>query len=175
MDQVNPNKYYLGIDPGSSSGAWAILTKDKTIIAAGTWPDFPDFTGVSLACLEKVHAMPSQGVSSTFVFGENYGFWKGALAVSKVPFINVTPQTWQKGVLDSLPTSTPPSSKDEDSKTAGRRRAGNTAQMKKAIVSFVLRTIPSSYSYLKLKKHWGIADAICMALYAIKFNATSVD
>jgi hypothetical protein len=162
-------KYYLGIDPGGSSGAWAVLDEHKNIIATGLWPELPSFNHITLACLELVHSMPKQGVSSAFAFGENLGFWKGALTVSKTPYVNITPQHWQKEVLDNIPASES-KVKGESISEASRRRAGNTARMKAAVVGFVQRSIPASVELLKLKKSWGIADAICMALFAIKHD-----
>ena len=49
-----------------------------------------------VAYIEKVHAMPKQGVASTFKFGMAYGFLRGMLVALGVPFHEVTPQTWQK-------------------------------------------------------------------------------
>jgi crossover junction endodeoxyribonuclease RuvC len=48
------------------------------------------------AVIEKVHAMPSQGVSSSFTFGKGYGFLRGCLVSNGIPFEEVTPQAWQK-------------------------------------------------------------------------------
>jgi Holliday junction resolvasome RuvABC endonuclease subunit len=48
------------------------------------------------AVIEKVHAMPKQGVTSTFTFGRNFGFLHGVLTALKIPVIEVTPQRWQK-------------------------------------------------------------------------------
>ena len=50
------------------------------------------------AFLEKVHAMPGQGVTSMFTFGRNLGFLRGLLVGYGLPFEDVPPQTWQKGV-----------------------------------------------------------------------------
>jgi crossover junction endodeoxyribonuclease RuvC len=52
-----------------------------------------------LAALERVNAMPKQGVSSTFKFGANYGIWQGLLAAYGVPHVMPTPREWQKGLV----------------------------------------------------------------------------
>ena len=80
----------LGIDPGSVSGAWAVLRDDGTLEVA----DLPTVTngldGAALARLvrslaprhavvEQVGPMPKQGVSSTFKFGAAYGVIQGVL------------------------------------------------------------------------------------------------
>ena len=51
------------------------------------------------AILERVHAMPGQGVTSMFSFGANYGYWRGVLQGLRIPFTEVHPRTWQKGLM----------------------------------------------------------------------------
>jgi len=46
--------------------------------------------------IEKVHSMPSQGVSSTFTFGHSAGVVEGVVAGIGVPITLVTPQAWKK-------------------------------------------------------------------------------
>ena len=50
------------------------------------------------AIVEKVGAMPGQGVSSMFSFGRSVGIIEGALAALQVPATFITPQAWQKAV-----------------------------------------------------------------------------
>ena len=50
------------------------------------------------AIVEKVGAMPGQGVSSMFSFGRSVGILEGALAALQVPATLITPQAWQKAV-----------------------------------------------------------------------------
>ena len=50
----------------------------------------------SVAYLEKVHAMPGQGVTSMFNFGMGYGSIQGILAAAGIPVKLVTPQEWKK-------------------------------------------------------------------------------
>jgi crossover junction endodeoxyribonuclease RuvC len=47
-------------------------------------------------CLEKVHAMPGQGVTSMFNFGMGYGVIQGVVASLGFPMRLVPPQTWKK-------------------------------------------------------------------------------
>ena len=77
--------YYMGIDPGYS-GAIAIIDKDGSFRCSmrlsDTEHDVADFVeefshNTTLAVLERVSAMPRQGVSSTFKFGTSYGFCRG--------------------------------------------------------------------------------------------------
>jgi crossover junction endodeoxyribonuclease RuvC len=52
----------------------------------------------AMAVLEKVGAMPGQGVSSMFQFGRGVGIVEGVLAALHVPTDYVTPQAWQKAL-----------------------------------------------------------------------------
>ena len=48
-----------------------------------------------LALIEQVSAMPGQGVSSMFRFGEGYGMLQMACAANKLPTQFVTPAKWK--------------------------------------------------------------------------------
>jgi crossover junction endodeoxyribonuclease RuvC len=170
---------YLGIDPGVS-GAWAIVNSAGQLVASGHFSDPSDVIGrirtcrhidlspqspSMVACIEKVHAMPGQGVSSMFTLGENFGLWQGILHTMGIPFEMVTPAKWQRAVLDFLPEREKPA-EGEDEKACARRRAENRKTLKAAIVDFVRRRFPSAP--LLRKKDSDVADAICIALYARK-------
>jgi hypothetical protein len=153
---------YLGIDPGAS-GAFAIISDIGDVKLVGLYPDrrilidwLKQERSVS-AALEKVNAMPGQGVTSMFTFGTTYGVMQGILEFAAVPFEFITPGKWQKAVLDFQIT--------------------DRKKRKTAITAFVLRRYPDLYHLLKVKKNQGIADAICLALYArlrtISFAAPS--
>ena len=102
----------LGIDPGKK-GCLCVL--DNGIPTFFDWPKDGNIIiffetlithlenncteNIALAVLEKVHAMPKQGVTSMFNFGENLGMWKAFLAVHKIPHLIVTPQQWMKGLV----------------------------------------------------------------------------
>lgn len=99
---------FLGVDPGTS-GASALIDghsgkiidicrHDKsTYHDIGEWyREWCDHEHYYVkARLEKVHAMPGQGVSSTFKFGKSFGFLEGLLVSFLVPYELVTPKTWQ--------------------------------------------------------------------------------
>lgn len=106
--------------------------------------------------------MPGQGVSSTFTFGENIGIWKGILAAMDIPYIETTPQKWQRQVLDFLPTKEG-KLPEADKKEEAARLARNKRLLKNSIVEFVRRRFPESIPMLVLQKSQGIADAICLA------------
>lgn len=96
--------YILGIDPGQSGGLAFInsVVKERPIIYAVKKMTEKDIAEeienlcVSRCFLERVHSMPRQGVSSTFKFGANYGFYRGLLTGLAIPFETVPPQTWQR-------------------------------------------------------------------------------
>lgn len=60
--------------------------------------------GGILGCvLEKVHAMPEQGVSSSFSFGMGFGMWQGILAAKEIGFELVDPRRWTGLLLKDMP------------------------------------------------------------------------
>ena len=105
---------YIGVDPGKNGGIAVIgyenkqeqnkrkidvyVYQDDTLIKLVK--DIAYFRNVlkedSICYLEHVHAMPKQGVSSTFNFGMNFGFIQGVLKAYGIPYELVTPQKWKK-------------------------------------------------------------------------------
>lgn len=100
-------KAYLGIDPGISGGLTLLYGNDLSahkmpesdkdlwdlVEMLGNWEGWE-----VVAALEQVHSMPGQGVSSSFTFGRGYGRLRMALVGCSVPFVDVTPQKWQKSL-----------------------------------------------------------------------------
>ncbi len=101
----------IGIDPGIS-GAIAKLNDNNSFIGVYDMPVMPG-TGKrqqvnaaelakiirldgGIAFVERVSAMPKQGVSSMFSFGCSYGIVLGVLAALQIPVVLVTPQSWKK-------------------------------------------------------------------------------
>jgi Holliday junction resolvasome RuvABC endonuclease subunit len=110
------NFLFIGIDPGQS-GAIAVINSSDEVIALHDWPGDEIQAAVLVynltedlpvkAAIEKVAARPKQGVSSMFKFGTNYGVWKGILAAFSIPFLEVTPQKWQKGIISKAQDKKP--------------------------------------------------------------------
>jgi len=48
--------------------------------------------------VEKVSAMPGQGVTSMFSFGRSLGIIEGIIAAYNIPVTYVTPGVWTKGI-----------------------------------------------------------------------------
>lgn len=105
----------IGIDPGLT-GAIAILSDKNEFIAVHDMPVMPlsnsknQVNSAELAkiiktylsdeessvILEKVNAMPGQGVSSMFSFGQSFGIILGVAGALSVPVTLVTPASWKK-------------------------------------------------------------------------------
>lgn len=104
-----------GIDPGLS-GAIAILdtTIDELVIFdmptleiakakgsarhvnAALLSDLVAGRGITHAVIEKVGAMPGQGVTGMFSLGRSLGVVEGVFAAYDIPATLVPPQTWMK-------------------------------------------------------------------------------
>jgi len=136
----------LGIDPGAS-GAAALLAPDGRVLGVLDWTDGPR-VAAELACwedlwpfrayLEKVHAMPKNGVAGMFNFGMNFGWWQGWLDGHAVPWEFVAPQKWMTNLI-------PPKRDPAD----------------KPSLLVARRMFPDAP--LHLKKHHGRADALLIA------------
>ena len=95
---------YIGIDPGKNGGIAVINDSDNSV---DTYTFSEERIVAELliryilkqdckCVLEKVNAMPGQGVVSMFNFGQNYGFIQGVLKAYNIPFELVPPQKWKK-------------------------------------------------------------------------------
>lgn len=102
------NDVYVGVDPGIS-GAIAFIQGKKIAVY-----DFEDpialkvlqsgyLFGDAHALIERVHAMPKQGISSTAKFMTTFGQWIGRLEALSISFGFTTPQKWQQAMFGSAP------------------------------------------------------------------------
>lgn len=157
--------FVIGIDPGIS-GAISVFdwntqsllevidmptlemdsgkTKKRHISAAflrNILEGYPD----SHVAIEKVGAMPGQGVSSMFNFGRSAGIIEGVVAGLKLPSTYVTPAAWTKAV---------------------GRAAGKDASRMRAMELF-----PTRAELFKRAKDDGRADAALIAYWYITKNA----
>lgn len=113
------NVVYVGIDPGQKGGLVALYPQFSqsfrySVIPMPTtetyvWNWFADLTPYSgkdyrlVACIEKVHSMPKQGVVSAFTFGAGYGALRMAVVAAGMTLLdNPDPRKWQKA-LDISP------------------------------------------------------------------------
>ena len=97
-------KYFMGLDPGKSGGV-ALVNEDGDHAVAqkvtdserDLWSFFKEHSSeIQFAKLELVHSSPQMGVRSAFSFGQSYGFLRGILIASEIPFDEVRPQKWMK-------------------------------------------------------------------------------
>lgn len=159
MAQTNPSinrQRVIGVDPGATGGI-ALLEEGKLIDAMmmpimqangkvsvdsavlTNW-FYGHLTGDCMFVIEAVHAMPKQGVSSSFQFGKMYGAVE-ALAISTGYRVeHVTPAVWKKAFHLSRDKTA--------SIDAARLRFGRELDQ-----------------YVTLKKHEGIAEAALLAAY----------
>lgn len=94
---------YIGIDPGKK-GALAVIAEDGSLILRpfdkrayiDVLAEYGDFEAAAVVCLEHVGAMPGQGVTSMFSFGENFGWLQGVLDAYGIRYELVRPQKWKK-------------------------------------------------------------------------------
>jgi crossover junction endodeoxyribonuclease RuvC len=157
--------YVIGIDPGIS-GAIAVFdwytqslvevvdmptlevdsgkTKKRHISAVSLCNYLTLFSNAHVV-IEKVGAMPGQGVSSMFNFGRSAGIIEGVVAAMHFPSTYVTPAAWTKAV---------------------GRAAGKDASRMRAMELF-----PSKAELFKRAKDDGRADAALIAYWYITKNA----
>lgn len=94
---------YIGIDPGAK-GSMCLIANGKVLFKdfdlkeySSTLKAFLDTDDTELmVAIEKVHAMPGQGVSSSFSFGQRLGELEGMLTALQIPYELVAPKDWQK-------------------------------------------------------------------------------
>jgi hypothetical protein len=98
----------MGLDPGASGAVAFYYPEKPLLIAAYDVPlvdkrinpsalsDLIRRHGPDLAVVEIVHAMPKQGVSSSFNFGVSYGMALGIIGALKIPVVSVSPTKWKK-------------------------------------------------------------------------------
>jgi len=103
---------YLGIDAGSVNGALGAINhngeyvdsfmiehKDKHICALvfkSRILSVVDPKEGAQICMEQVHAMPKQGISSTWNFARAVGVISAVCELTNYPFHLVSPQKWKK-------------------------------------------------------------------------------
>ena len=96
---------WIGVDPGAKGG-YAVISKSEMgqAIFAYPWDDtffVAEMQALShtgngiVAAVEKVGAMPHQGVSSMFSFGQSYGFIQGVLTALGIPYQLIPPRKWK--------------------------------------------------------------------------------
>jgi crossover junction endodeoxyribonuclease RuvC len=94
------SKIFIGIDPGKSGGIAVIEDGQARTVPYSDDALHNDLCRIkpagAVCCLEKVGAMPGQGVTSMFNFGVSYGYIMGVLETYRIPYQEIPPQRWKK-------------------------------------------------------------------------------
>lgn len=145
-----PKIYFIGLDPGSASGAYGIIDHDGKYVTCGDIPtvdsrvdaralfDLINLFVESYYAVESVHTMTGQGIASSGKFMRAAGAIEATAALTGAPMVLVTPQRWKK-------------------------HHGLIGTEKKASLELARQRWPDAP--LKLAKHHGRADALLMALW----------
>lgn len=194
----------VGIDPGMSGGVTVIQgdvisifdvplqqgvksNKHKKVYNVQAMAEIlRPFKGQkTLICIESVHAMKSQGVTSMFNFGRGLGLWEGITAGLNCKVEFFTPQTWKKQwatellmVSDPKPDilkMTPQELKKagkvkqaefiEAKKEYSKKKAKQKEAAKDAARALAARLYPNLAEKFELKKHDGRAESLLIAEY----------
>ena len=142
-----------GFDPGAS-GAMAIFDEnhplyvfDMPVVEGHIDPQALVLTlrnhNPQFAIVEQVHAMPKQGVSSTFKFGRAYGTLIGVLGAEGIETHFVSPQRWKKEM-------------------------GLSGKDKDAARQLAIERYPELTDRLHRKKDHGRADALLIGEYGYR-------
>lgn len=102
LDQKGHRMIYIGIDPGENGALVFVYHHEPPRY----YPFHGGYDSVMLRRLrnldtyrilvESVHAMPSQGVTSMFSFGKQFGMILGVLEAYRLEYEMTTPQKWQR-------------------------------------------------------------------------------
>ena len=93
---------YIGIDPGKSGSLAIIWNTGEVELVPFDKAGYVNAisraseTDECKCCLEHVSAMPGQGVTSMFSFGENFGWLQGVLEAFGVSYELVRPLKWKR-------------------------------------------------------------------------------
>ena len=162
---------FCGIDPGFGGGIGAVDQYGKHLYSAAFTKEGNDFDASHLNdcvwsvreidkdvyfMVEKVSAMPKQGVTSMFRFGDVFGQIKGVLTVHRCRWDLVRPHVWMK-VIHQGPTK------------------GDT---KGKSIAIAKRLFPEQ-DFLANKRcrtpHTGIVDALLIAEYTRRVRVGQIN
>lgn len=150
MENAKEIKIFIGLDPGSSSGAYGVINHNGGYITCG---DIPSVDGRvdtlslyisiktqfdSYIAVENVHTMPGQGISSSGKFMRAAGAIEATAILTGSKVTLVSPQAWKK-------------------------HHGLIGTEKRASLELARKLWPDAP--LNLVKHHGRADALLMALW----------
>lgn len=152
----------LGIDPGFSGAlAWydpaaksIVDIEDMPVAELNGKKEIDPYKLASLVntysaktdicVIEDVDAMPKQGLSSTFRFGEGKGMCIGSAAAAGLRIVQIKPAVWKMSL-------------------------GLTGQNKSGSIALCDKLFPNRGHLWPLKKHDGRCEAVLLAVFAAKY------
>lgn len=163
----------MGIDPGKRGAVAVIRVSDFKIYSLDVIPLIKNEIDLDQlykllnkwshnklsVYLEKVHAMPGQGVSSMFSFGRTFGLLEGMLTASATIINLVSPRKWQTTILEN----------------STHVKNSNICDAKLRTLSIVKERFPDvdlRATKRSINPHDGIVDALGIAMYGV-YNVRS--
>ncbi len=186
---------FIGIDPGAKGGL-AVIDRNENILYCQPIPYIGDEMDVRkvasvinhfkkthqiFAAFEKVGARPGQGVCAMYTFGKTVGQLVAALKILSIAYTEPTPVAWKTIVLAGMPWKAETAkykndkslSKEENERLKAEFKKLNGSKNNKAkkdakMVSceFVMKRFPNFNIVVKKTPHDGMAESICLAMYA---------
>lgn len=151
MSEMNEQRVFCGFDPGKDGAAAFLWNGELHVVPFDkdeyirTVLDFKHKGFKVYAVVEHVGAMPGQGVTSCFSFGESFGWLQGMLDALGVSYELVRPAKWKK----------------EFSCTSDKNTSIEVA--KRLFPGVNLKRTPRC-----TKDHDGLAEALLLATYALR-------
>lgn len=158
----------LGVDPGQTGalsifnqspidGEWYLLTIIDYNYRVGihTLREILASNNCCSAVVESVHSAPGQGVSSTFKFGSNFGWWLGVLDALDISYTLVSPQKWQGALFKKYKTPT------------GELK-GTSKEVSLKVAKELFSREPDTKGWFERKKDHGRSDAALIGWYGIQ-------
>ena len=160
MNSITIGRTIIGIDPGLKGGICVLDSSRPYIYEVLPMPvlgkeinsqairELIMIHHPEIVAIERQQSFPGQGISSTFVTGDNYGFLKGIVAGTGFSYEIIHARRWQGEMLKGLP-------KGDKTKTSA------------AIMAIRLWPGQSWYASKRCTKvHDGMIDAALIAEYA---------
>ena len=156
---------YIGIDPGAKGFAVFFYPESNSYDAVpledtNTLREYMQRakdSGNPFATIEDVHAMPKQGVATTFKFGYNVGMVTGMVIAMGIPYTRVAPGKWQRTMW------APGDAVRRDGKTDTKRTSFNAARRLHPDMTFMRTKRCKTYDD-------NLVDATLICDFAIRNN-----
>ena len=103
LKRRNKKPLIAGVDPGATGGVCFYDLENERVVHVASMPDPEGFIEIfkqykkqlKIVFVERQWAHSKQGLVSAFTLGTHYGILQGILTTLKIPFVTVSPQSWQ--------------------------------------------------------------------------------